>query len=198
MYEYLTGKITAVTPTYIVVEVAGVGYLVTVANPFSYQEGTNVTIFIHQIVRENELTLYGFADKATKTLFVRLLDVSGIGPKSALAILASQDHQGLVAAINNDDVGYLTKFPGVGKKTAAQMVLDLKGKVKQVSQMPLTGQTDLRLPSDDAQLNDALQALEALGYSKTEIKRIKPKLTKINAKSTDEYLRSALSLLLQK
>ncbi|KRN89046.1 Holliday junction branch migration protein RuvA [Ligilactobacillus ceti] len=203
MYEYFTGVITKVTPYYIVVEVNGIGYQVYVANPFRYQESTTdiKTIYIYQAVRDNAITLFGFYDMLEKQLFLKLLSVSGIGPKSALAILANEDHQGLVGAINADDVGYLVKFPGIGKKTAQQIILDLKGKLDEVqASQTLLGQQglDLNLTASSPYLQECSEALLALGYTKTEVKKIAKKLTDFNGKSTDEFLRQALKLVMLK
>ena len=126
MYEYFDGLVTSVTPYYIVVEIQGIGYQVYVANPFRYHADSKKKLYIYQAVRENAITLYGFWNLAEKNLFLKLLNVSGIGPKSALAILANDNHLGLVEAINGENITYLTKFPGVGKKTAQQIILDLK------------------------------------------------------------------------
>ncbi|KRL04973.1 Holliday junction branch migration protein RuvA [Liquorilactobacillus oeni] len=202
MYEYFDGFISAVTPYYIVIEVKNVGYQVYVANPFRYQVDleTKKRVYIYQAVRENAIILYGFWDLDEKNLFVKLLNVSGIGPKSALAILANADHSGLVEAINNENVNYLTKFPGVGKKTAQQIVLDLKGKMKDAAiSEKLSGQTDLGLNNTVKQhryLDEALAALDALGYTKAEVKRVSKILEQTEKTSTDEYLRTALRLLM--
>lgn len=200
MYEYLNGLITEVTPSAVVIDVNGVGYRLLVANPFHFHadEKTPQKIYVYQVVRENELTLYGFADAAAKQLFIKLLNVSGIGPKSALAILASDDQSGLVAAISANDTSYLTKFPGVGKKTASQMVLDLKGKLAELGDVKaLAGQQDLALSTpDNTALSESLAALKALGYKQTEIKKIKPQLEKLPPQSTDDYLRAALKLIM--
>ena len=197
MYEYLRGVITEVTPYYIVVDVNGVGYQVYVANPFKYEEDEHVEqkVFVYQAVRDNDISLYGFKNSSEKQL---LLDVSGIGPKSALAILANDDNRGLINAINSDDDGYLTKFPGIGKKTAKQIILDLKGKLSDVDSDMLTGQDnlDLDLNASSPYLKESLEALRALGYTKTEVKRISKKLEKYDGKSTDDYLRQGLRLLM--
>ena len=139
MYEYLTGLVTSVTPQYVVLEVGGIGYQLFVANPYRFQEDAEkpVRIYVYQAVRDDNISLFGFVDRAEKQLFLQLINVSGIGPKSALAILANPDHQGLIDAIANDNVGYLTKFPGIGKKTASQIVLDLKDKVADITSTPL-------------------------------------------------------------
>lgn len=200
MYEYLRGVITEVTPYYIVVDVNGVGYQVYVANPFKYEKDEHVEqkVFVYQAVRDNDISLYGFKNSSEKQLFLKLLDVSGIGPKSALAILANDDNRGLINAINSDDDGYLTKFPGIGKKTAKQIILDLKGKLSDVDSDMLTGQDnlDLDLNASSPYLKESLEALRALGYTKTEVKRISKKLEKYDGKSTDDYLRQGLRLLM--
>ena len=203
MYEYLTGTITQVFPAYIVVENNGIGYLINVANPFRFKldENKQEKIYLHQIVRENEIVLYGFSDFNEKQLFLKLISVSGIGPKSALAILANEDHNGFVSAVNNDDDAYLTKFPGIGKKTAKQIILDLKGKLGGLeSGKPLKGQQDLEIVAEQTSpyLKEALEALLALGYTKTEVKKTGRKLLDFKGDSTDEYLRQALRLMMNK
>ena len=203
MYEYLTGTITQVFPAYIVVENNGIGYLINVANPFRFKldENKQEKIYLHQIVRENEIVLYGFSDFNEKQLFLKLISVSGIGPKSALAILANEDHNGFVSAVNNDDDAYLTKFPGIGKKTAKQIILDLKGKLGGLeSGEPLKGQQDLEIVAEQTSpyLKEALEALLALGYTKTEVKKTGRKLLDFKGDSTDEYLRQALRLMMNK
>lgn len=178
MYEYFLGQITDVTPSFVVIEVAGIGYKVLTANPYRYEVGADaVKMFIHQAVSDNGMSLFGFYDADEKALFEKLLNVSGIGPKSALAILANNDHAGLIQAINQGNATYLTSFPGVGKKTAQQIVLDLKDKLTDLNGA-VAGQTALEIPTDPAEgaLADALAALEALGYSAREIKKITKQL----------------------
>lgn len=201
MYEYLIGKITAINPHYIVVEVNGIGYQLQVANPFRYEENTTQKVYVYQAVRENDVTLYGFYDLAEKQLFLKLISVSGIGPKSALAILATNDQGGFVAAINADDEAYLTKFPSIGKKTAKQIILDLKGKMDDIeTPTPMVDQQNLALDFDDEQpyLKEALEAMLSLGYTKTEVKKVSQKLKDFQADSTDAYLSVALKLVLKK
>ncbi|MDO3393361.1 Holliday junction branch migration protein RuvA [Ligilactobacillus sp. 110_WCHN] len=201
MYEYLIGKITAINPHYIVVEVNGIGYQLQVANPFRYEENTTQKVYVYQAVRENDVTLYGFYDLAEKQLFLKLISVSGIGPKSALAILATNDQGGFVAAINADDEAYLTKFPSIGKKTAKQIILDLKGKMDDIeTPTPMVDQQNLALDFDNEQsyLKEALEAMLSLGYTKTEVKKVSKKLKDFQADSTDAYLSAALKLVLKK
>lgn len=198
MYEYLRGTVAALTPDHIVVDVQGVGYLVNTANPYRYNVDEQVTIYVYQAVSDSAQTLYGFTDFAEKQLFLKLINVSGIGPKSALAILANPDHQGLMLAIKTSDVSFLTKFPGVGKKTAGQLVLDLQGKLDD-----LTPAADPQLfepeavatGEGNAQLDDALAALTALGYREAAIKKVAPKLRQFTGKTTNDYLSEGLRLL---
>ncbi|HCE12289.1 Holliday junction branch migration protein RuvA [Enterococcus sp.] len=196
MYEYIIGKVTDIFPAYIVVESYGIGYQIAFGNPYAFSGKLNqeVKIYLHQVIREDAHSLYGFSTIEGKQLFLKLISVSGIGPKSALAIMANDDHAGLITAVENEDVTYLIKFPGVGKKTAQQMVLDLKGKLAE-----LVGETAI-LPVTVATtaLEEALEALKALGYSDKEIKKVEKQLATNTTKSTDEYLREALRLMMKK
>lgn len=195
MYEYFEGVITVITPSYVVVDVGGMGYKVYSPTPFAYTQGQKAKVFIEQVVRDTGITLYGFKSQDDKGLFLKLLSVSGIGPKSALAIMAAEDSNSLAEAIEQGEVKYLTRFPGVGKKTASQIVLDLKGKL---------GDYVARLDRPDngkeipPALNDALLALIALGYTQKEVDRITPKLEKIDADTADQYIKKGLALLLKK
>ena len=198
MYEYLTGLVTVVAPQYIVVDVNGVGYKLLVANPYRYQENRTkkVQVYVYQAVREDNISLFGFTDQNEKNLFMQLINVSGIGPKSALAILANPDHQGLVDAITNNNVSYLTKFPGIGKKTASQIVLDLRDKLTNESSSSLFATTQLTVDATvNRELKDVLEALAALGYKERDIKKVQKTLMKEEQMATDEYLRQALRLL---
>jgi Holliday junction DNA helicase RuvA len=196
MYEYIIGKVTDIFPAYIVVETHGIGYQVAFGNPYAFSGKLNqeVKIYLHQVIREDAHSLYGFSTLEGKQLFLKLISVSGIGPKSALAIMANEDHAGLITAVENGDVTYLTKFPGVGKKTAQQMILDLKGKVAElVGEEPATPVT-----ATNPALDEAIAALKALGYSEKEVKKAEKALAPQPTKSTDEYLREALKLMMKK
>lgn len=194
MYEYLSGVIPVVKPDYIVIDVGGVGYKVFSPTPFAYQEGQKARVFIEQIVRDTGITLFGFQTEDDKGLFLKLLSVSGIGPKSALAIMAAEDSNSLAEAIEQGEVKYLTRFPGVGKKTASQIVLDLKGKLGDYVQK-IDKFADQEVSPE---LNDALLALLALGYTKKEVDRITPTLAAEKETSADQYIKKGLALLLKK
>jgi Holliday junction DNA helicase RuvA len=201
MYEYIIGKIAAIHPAYIVIETNGIGYQIASGNPYRYSSKMNqeVKIFVHQVIREDAHTLYGFNSLEAKQLFLRLISVSGIGPKSGLAIMANDDHDGLIAAIESGDITYLTKFPGVGKKTAQQLILDLKGKLGELAG-ELTGEVPMELftTSENPALEEAIAALQALGYSERETKKVHKQLLQEPVQSTDEYLRAGLKLMMKK
>lgn len=197
MYEYLAGAISEITPSYIVLDVNGVGYKIFSPTPFAYDQGEKTRIYVEQNFSDNNgFTLYGFQDRTEKGLFLKLLSVSGIGPKSALAIMAAEDSNSLAEAIEQGEVKYLTRFPGVGKKTASQIVLDLKGKLGDfVGRLDRQDQVTEELPPA---LHDALLALLALGYTQKEVDRITPKLEKVEAETADQYIKKGLALLLKK
>ena len=200
MYEYLTGVVTFINPYYIVVEANGIGYQIALGNPYRYSSQMNkeVKIYVHQVIREDAHLLYGFGSLEEKQIFLRLVSVSGIGPKSALAIMASDDHSGLIHAVESGDVTYLTKFPGVGKKTAQQMILDLKGKFGELSIETPFNLFDETALQDATALSEAMEALSALGYSEREVKRVEKQLKEVENQTTDEYLRQALKLMMKK
>ncbi|MDQ0156095.1 Holliday junction branch migration protein RuvA [Robertmurraya andreesenii] len=204
MFEFIQGKVDFVGPEYIVVETSGVGFQIQTPNPFIYSKDleNEVKVYTYHYVRQDAMALYGFQTRQEKTLFTKLLNVSGIGPKGALAILASGEPEQVVDAIENEDESFLIKFPGVGKKTARQMILDLKGKLQNVVPdffpdlfSPEKGQ---RVPSTSSnqELEEALLALQALGYSDKEIKKITPDLQK-ESLTTDQYIKKALQKLLR-
>lgn len=197
MFEYLKGILAAINPSYIVIDVRGVGYKLLVANPYRYELETEATVYVEQIVRENEQTLYGFYDLNEKNLFKRLTSVSGIGPKSALAVLAGNDISGVFSAIENGDVTYLTKFPGVGKKTAQQIILDLQGKVSADNIQTDLFDKSVTSTGGNKELSDGLEALISLGYSTKDIKKIKEQLKATNATTADEFVREGLKLLMK-
>lgn len=194
MYEYLNGVVVDINPAYIVIDVNGVGYLVNVANPYSFKPDEKQKVYVHQVVSETENTLYGFKKYADKELFLNLLKVKGIGPKSALAILANDDHQGFIRAVNNDDVNYLKKFPKIGPKAAKQIILDLKGKI--TSNEPSGPLFEMPTTTNNT-LDEAIEALAALGYSERELKKITPKLDELNNQTTDQYISAGLKLLMK-
>ena len=198
MFEFLEGTVVDITPTHIVLLVGGVGYLINTADPyrFNVDEKKVIRVYIYQSVSDTAILLFGFATIEDKQIFEKLISVSGIGPKSALAILAGNDRDGLITAINNEDVKFLTKFPGVGKKTARQIILDMQGKLDDIATNGVSLAQPLGSNEKSPELADALSALEALGYGAKQIAAMEPDLVKQADLSTDEYLSLGLKLLM--
>ncbi|WP_284139707.1 MULTISPECIES: Holliday junction branch migration protein RuvA [unclassified Virgibacillus] len=201
MIAYVKGKCTAIEDEAVIVEMAGIGYEIICANPFIFQASLNKEIQIQTYyhVREDAHLLYGFKNKDEKFLFTKLISVSGIGPKSALAMMATVDIPEFVAAVEREDDKFLSQFPGVGKKTARQIILDLKGKLTTTFSISQDqGHASSPLVSTAKEFNEAKEALLALGYTDREIKAIMPQLPKDQIHSTDELVRKALALLMKK
>lgn len=195
MYEYLNGELAHILPTAIVVDVHGVGYQVVFANPYRLQDSLKkqIKVLVQQVVREDSITLYGFISSEERELFQRLISVSGIGPKSAMSILANDDTEGFVNAVESGNVTYLTKFPGVGKKTAQQIILDLKGKFEALPEET----TKAVVSTNQATLEEAKEALLGLGYSAKEITKIWKALEAAAPSTTQEALKVAFKLLMK-
>jgi Holliday junction DNA helicase, RuvA subunit len=184
MYEYIKGIVTSLESNYVVLEVSGIGYLIHVPNPYSFSVSEEVKVYIYQHVREDEISLYGFKTKEEKTLFLKLINVKGLGCKMAIPILATGSIEGIADAIERENILYLKKFPKIGDKVAKQMILDLKGKI---------GSSLTANPTND--LEELTEVLQGLGYKLGDIKKIIPS---INDKlSIEEQIKESLKLLLK-
>lgn len=183
MYSYLVGEITEIRPNYIVLENNNIGYEIIVSNPYSFTQGEHIKLYVFQRIREPDVFLYGFKTREIKDLFLKLINVTGIGPKSALSILATDNINDLVDAIEEGNVKYLTKFPGIGMKSSQQIILDLKGKLV------------VEDTSTNKELDDVSDALLALGYSKTEVRKVLKKITA--TEGVEVMIKEALAILLK-
>src|SRR4029077_5015520 len=165
MIAHLRGKLLLKHPNQAILETGGVGYDVTISIPtFSDlpAAGSEVSLHVHTHVREDAIALYGFLRTAEKVLFEKLLTVSGIGPKLAITILSGMGADEMVGAIRGGDVARLTRIPGIGKKTAERMVLELRDKLP----VP-TGAAEVSLAAASPIEEDVLSALVNLGYQRT-------------------------------
>ncbi|SET82706.1 Holliday junction DNA helicase subunit RuvA [Oceanobacillus limi] len=201
MIAYIKGIVSNINEEAVIIDVQGIGYEIVCPNPFYFQPKLHkeLQIFTYHYVREDAQVLYGFKNEDEKYLFTKLISVSGIGPKGALAILGSVDIQGFIGAIEQEDDKFLTSFPGVGKKTARQIILDLKGKLTSMVALGSELEQDHRdVGTISKELTEAHEALKALGYTDKEIKPILPVLQKEEQTSTDEVIRKALALLMKK
>jgi len=193
MIAYLRGRILTKRPNQAVVDVNGVGYEVTISIP-TFSElpnaGGEVSLHIHTHVREDALALYGFLRAQEKELFERLISVSGIGPKLAITVLSGMQAEKMVAAIRGNDIAALTKIPGIGKKTAERMVLELRDKLDSFGVAAAV--VSRHSPVEE----DVLSALTNLGYQRAAAERA---LTAAGngggARSFDQLFREALGAL---
>ena len=194
MIAHLRGKLLAKHPNQAVVETAGVGYDVTISVPtFSDLPavGGEVALHIHTHVREDALALYGFLRPSEKLLFEKLITVSGIGPKLASTILSGMAADEMVGAIRCNDVARLTRIPGIGKKTAERMVLELRDKLPQPGPAAAPA-----VPAMNATEEDVLSALLNLGYQRAAAeKALEVAAGNGEGKSFDQLFRSVLGRL---
>jgi Holliday junction DNA helicase RuvA len=210
MIDFLRGFVVHREADYVVIDVHGVGYRVFCANPFAVaiagKENEETTLYIHHHVREDAILLFGFASREEQWLFRRLIDVSGIGPKVAMGILSGGAPDAVIAAIQQEDVTFLTRLPGIGKKTAQRMILDLKDKlaglpVSAAAAVAVAGGA-VATPTAPAAggsgaWGEAKQALLALGYSEAEADRVGATVKSAAPEdaSVDALLKLALQVL---
>jgi Holliday junction DNA helicase RuvA len=194
MIAHLRGKLLAKHPNQAIVETGGVGYDVTISVPtFSDLPaiGSEVTLHIHTHVREDLIALYGFLRPAEKRLFEKLITVSGIGPKLAITILSGMAADEMVSAIRGNDVARLTRIPGIGKKTAERMVLELRDKLA-----PEGVAESAVMPAMSPVEEDVLSALMNLGYQRAAAERALASVEKNGKSSSFEIMfRQTLAVL---
>jgi Holliday junction DNA helicase RuvA len=193
MIAHLRGRVLEKTPNRVVIDAAGVGYDVTISvASFSGlpAEGSEVSLFIHTHVREDALSLYGFLRRDEKRVFERLIGVSGIGPKLAITVLSGIAADALVAALRGNDIAALTRIPGVGKKTAERMVLELRDKLDGFEAAPTA-------PPASRMEEDVVSALVNLGYQRGPAEHAaKRALEKAGAAASfEQVFRQTMSLL---
>ena len=165
MIAFLRGRVLEKHPNRIVVDVNGVGYDLYVPLSTYYDvgdAGAEISLRVHTHVREEALQLFGFLTSLEQLLFERLIGISGIGPKLAIAVLSGIDSRELVASVQRADVARLTRIPGIGKKTAERIVLELKDRLRDIAPVEITA--DQQPPSGDELRDDLVSALENLGY----------------------------------
>jgi len=192
MIAHLRGTLLATSPGHAIVDCQGVGYDVTVSmNTFAQlpASGSEVSLFIYTHVREDQIALFGFHLAEEKALFEKLLSVSGIGPKLAVNILGGMNTPDLVAALRGGDAVRLTRMPGVGKKTAERMVLELKDKLAEFGVAPAAPRPKNRLE------DDVLSALINLGYQPAAANQVLEKLSPATGRTFEQLFREALAQL---
>ena len=199
MFYHIEGTVTELEPNLVVLDCSGVGYALNATmNTVSYiHMGDKVKLYVAEAIGENNFDLYGFYTKGEKRCFEMLVSVSGIGPKAALSILSYSTPETLALAIMNDDVKALTVAPGVGKKIAQRVILELKDKmsketagqeIKLPAAVPVTGQNDT--------MSDAMAALAVLGYSASEVAAALKGID-MDALPLEEIIRQALKRMVK-
>ncbi|MEI6306064.1 MAG: Holliday junction branch migration protein RuvA [Deltaproteobacteria bacterium] len=198
MIAMLTGQIAYKSPDHIVLDVNGVGYRVLI--PFSTyyelpEEGT-VTLQIHTSVREDAIQLYGFRTRLEKSFFQLLISVSGIGPKMGRDILSNIQPAPLAQALSQGDIHKLSAIPGIGKKTAERLILELKEKVGKLDMTSVPAAERRELPAGDV-MDDVASALMNLGYKEPQVRKALGGIDAGGGGSVEELLKQALKLLMK-
>lgn len=184
MYEYMIGTVNSLESNYIILEISGIGYMIYVPNPYSFSVSEEAKVYIYQHIREDEHILYGFKTKEEKNMFLKLINVKGLGCKMAIPILATGSIDGIIDAIERENILYLKKFPKIGDKVAKQIILDLKGKLGSTNNINTV-----------QSFEELVEVLQGLGYKLGDIKRILPN---INDKlPIEEQIKESLKLLLK-
>lgn len=200
MFHHINGKVTDIEPNLVSLECAGVGFALNATmNTISrLKVGETVVLYVYESIREDAFDLYGFFDKREKRSFEMLLNVSGVGPKAALAILSSATPEQLAMAVISGDEKTLTAVPGIGKKIAQRILLELKDKMaKETGNMDFGGSMGSPSgPTGGSKLSDAASALVVLGYTNAEIT---PVLKQIDIENLplEEIIRLALKKMIK-
>ena len=183
MYAYIIGKVKDQTSNQIILETNNIGYEINVSNPYSFEIEKEVKVYLYEHIREDEHTLYGFKNIEEKELFLKLISVKGLGPKMALPMFGVGGVNGIIDAIERENILYLKKFPKIGEKVARQIILDLKGKLAKV---------DIQ---DENTKEELIEVLKGLGDKEKDFKGIIPKIDE--TKKVEEQVKDALKLLLK-
>jgi Holliday junction DNA helicase RuvA len=198
MIAHLTGKLILKQPNSVIVDVGGVGYELTVPLSTFYDlgdVGVNVSLRVHTYVREDALQLFGFRTDSEKKLFLLLISVSGIGPRLAITVLSGLSSEELIQAIRVNDLARLVSIPGVGKKTAERMLVELKDKVTAIAPPGLEDQLRAGEAASSTVRDDVISALVNLGYPKAIAERA---LLGVMKETPDAKFETALKLALRK
>lgn len=183
MFDVIEGKVIDIEVNYVCISTSGIGFKVFVPNPYSFKLDEEVKVYLHNQIKEDEYSLYGFKSKEERNIFLKLINVKGLGPKIALPILAGSTVEGLMDAIERENVLYLEKFPKVGEKLARQIILDLKGKL-------------VSKENSSSGVNDELiEVLLSLGYKRPDINRVVKDVD--GSLSIESQIKEALKLLLK-
>ena len=190
MIAFVKGTVYSFGLDHVIIEtVSGIGYKVYYNHSQPLTLGQNILLFTYQQIREDAHVLFGFMRKEELELFEKLISVKGLGPKTALGILTAASYSQVVNAIEQGEVAFLKKMPGIGAKTASQIILDLKGKLVSAEESK---------PVVNSKIMDAMEALKALGYKNAEIQAISKQMQEQDLATAEAYVKLGLQLLLKR
>ncbi|MCI8276551.1 MAG: Holliday junction branch migration protein RuvA [Clostridia bacterium] len=196
MFAYIKGNLEEKASNFVVIDVSGIGYKIFMSDSAIQkigEIGEIVKVHTHYYVREDNISLYGFLSNDELKMFELLLQVSGIGAKSAIIMLSNITPSNFVLAVITNDVSKLTKIPGIGAKTAQRIILELKDKLKTESAASKTEETRSVLEKSEV-IDEAISALQILGYNKKEIEKALEKIDKTNI-TVEELIKKGLTIL---
>lgn len=197
MFAYLKGLYESRTMDYIVLDVNNIGYKIFMSENSMKkigEIGTTIKVHTYVKVREDDVSIYGFALQEELRMFELLISVSGIGAKSAITILSNIEPSSFAAAVVSDDINVLKKLPGIGAKSAQRIILELKDKLKSTANVDTESNTNIVTTNNNENIEDMMSALQVLGYSRKDIENIIPKLN-ITDESLEVLIKRALNLL---
>jgi len=193
MYEFIKGKITEVTPAYVIIENGGIGYFINISlNTYSQiSEKSEISIYLEEIIREDAFSLYGFSTTSEREIFRHLLSVSGVGANTARVILSSMSPQEIKNAILNEQVNSLKKVKGIGAKSAQRIIVDLKDKLSKTET-----EQEFVTPANNTIKEEALSALVTLGFTKSKVEKVLDELIQKEGEiQVEQIIKKALSQL---
>ena len=198
MLAYIKGTLEIKMTDYVVIDVGGLGYKVymsAIGMEKLGNIGDKVKVYTYYRVREDDISIFGFNTNEELRMFELILSVSGVGAKTALTIIAVTEPSEFAIAVISDDVSYLTKIPGIGAKSAQRIILELKDKMKKENSITKTKNLKLKeAVVDNSKVDEAISALQVLGYNKKEIEKVFMKLDKKDL-STEDLIRKGLGML---
>lgn len=183
MISFIKGIVYEINNEFVIIENAGIGYKILMSKTDNLSLNEEEMIHTYQHVREDDISLFGFESIDAREIFLKLISVKGIGPKTANNILAKAEVAELVSAIENKNIKYLKTLPGIGAKSAQQIILDLQNKLKIEEEKSI-----------NPKLDDAIEGLKSLGYNSSELKSVKTQLSK-KVMETNDYLKAGLNIL---
>ena len=193
MIAFVKGKVASYGADWVVVDCHDIGYQMAYPHPENLHLNDEVFIYTYLHITENDMSLFGFESQDEKALFLKLISVKGLGPKTVMGMLSKCGYQSIVSAIESGDVTLLKKMPGIGAKSASQIVLDLKGKLVAVP----TSSPKQDTISYPAEIREALEGLKNLGYKQGELSAVANMMSENPGLTTEKYLKLGLQFLVK-